>query len=213
MWVLVLMTRVLPFGNQVMVLGSKDLGPKGRKNRLGPFWLRHGSESWPKKTQQGSQKEEKGRNSKPRLAVRQVSIREHLVSPSPLLHCASRSAVGFRHVLGAGCWRWASTSLIDLKRNQDLNHILSPFVRQRCRQGDQGGFEGGGSQCTAFLRQTCRSVLGHFGDEKIMGLGEAVSVMDALCHGSHIDKCYHDSVGTSVHLRGSLSVEERELKS
>ncbi|CAB4280071.1 unnamed protein product [Prunus armeniaca] len=212
MWVLVLMTRVLPFGNQVMVLGSKDLGPKGRKNRLGPFWLRHGSESWPKKTQQGSQKEEKGRNSKPRLAVRQVSIREHLVSPSPLLHCASRSADLRQWAFGM-CLEQAAGAGLRQKRNQDLNHILSPFVRQRCRKGDQGGFKGGGSRCTAFLRQTCRSVLGHFGDEKIMGLGEAVSVMDALCHGSHIDKCYHDSVGTSVHLKGSLSVEERELKS
>ncbi|CAL8177008.1 unnamed protein product [Prunus armeniaca] len=33
------------------------------------------------------------------------------------------------------------------------------------------------------------------------------------CHGSHIDKCYRDSVGTSMRLRGSLSVEGRELKS
>ncbi|CAL8129915.1 unnamed protein product [Prunus armeniaca] len=33
------------------------------------------------------------------------------------------------------------------------------------------------------------------------------------CHGSHIDKCYRDSVGTSMHLRCSLSVEWRELKS
>ncbi|CAL2273788.1 unnamed protein product [Prunus armeniaca] len=28
------------------------------------------------------------------------------------------------------------------------------------------------------------------------------------CHGSHIDKCYRDSVGTSMRLRGSLSVEK-----
>ncbi|CAL8094586.1 unnamed protein product [Prunus armeniaca] len=33
------------------------------------------------------------------------------------------------------------------------------------------------------------------------------------CHGSHIDKCYRDSIGTYMRLRGSLSVEGRELKS
>ncbi|CAL8167640.1 unnamed protein product [Prunus armeniaca] len=47
--------------------------------------------------------------------------------------------------------------------------------------------------------------------KKSLGGGEAIPSI-AKCHGSHIDKCYRDSVGTSMRLRGSLSVEGRALK-
>ncbi|CAB4310490.1 unnamed protein product [Prunus armeniaca] len=162
----------------------------------------------PRRLSKDPKRKKRGATANPGLLFDKCRLENILLAPPPFC-----TVLAVRQWAFDMCLEQAAGDGLRQKRNQDLNHILSPFVRQRCRQGDQGGFEGGGSQCTAFLRQTCRSVLGHFGDEKIMGLGEAVSVMDALCHGSHIDKCYHDSVGTSVHLRGSLSVEERELKS
>ncbi|CAL8131675.1 unnamed protein product [Prunus armeniaca] len=48
------------------------------------------------------------------------------------------------------------------------------------------------------------SVVGHV-DEDVD------TISGGECHRSHIDKCYRDSVGTSMRLRGSLSVKGREL--
>ncbi|CAL2237743.1 unnamed protein product [Prunus armeniaca] len=56
------------------------------------------------------------------------------------------------------------------------------------------------------LREKLKKCNGHVDEDVTIINGEE-------CHKSHISECYHDSIGTSMRLQGSLSVEGRGLKS